>query len=143
MDELHSLLFYKLWFLLLRLLYISDHIDAIFDMYDVKNKSTIQMYSMHCNRDYKTTALSVYWYWQHHLRTLCWLLNLTQLLTKTNIDLCEEQLNQNFNTQLEIGHRPARNIIFLLSILEKNDVNKTCRSCFEELFLFVKILCQP
>ena len=31
----------------------------------------------------------------------------------------------------------------LLSILEKNYINKTCRSCFAELFLFVKIFGQP
>ena len=31
----------------------------------------------------------------------------------------------------------------LLYILEKNYINKTFRSCFEKMFLFVKILCQP
>ena len=35
------------------------------------------------------------------------------------------------------------NTSFLLYILEKNDINKTCRSCFEKMFLFVKIFCQP
>ena len=32
---------------------------------------------------------------------------------------------------------------FLLYILEKNYINKTCRSYFEKMFLFVKIFCQP
>ena len=26
----------------------------------------------------------------------------------------------------------------LLYIFEKNDINKTCRSCFEKMFLFVR-----
>ena len=39
--------------------------------------------------------------------------------------------------------RPRINTSFLLYILEKNDINKTCRSCFEKMFLFVKIFCQP
>ena len=30
----------------------------------------------------------------------------------------------------------------LLFILDKNDINKTCRSCFEKMFLLVKIFCQ-
>ena len=41
------------------------------------------------------------------------------------------------------GTCTARNKSFLLSILEKNYINKTCRSCFETMFLFVKIFCQP
>ena len=35
------------------------------------------------------------------------------------------------------------NHFYLVYILEKNDINKTCRSCFENMFLFVKIFCQP
>ena len=41
------------------------------------------------------------------------------------------------------GDRPRINKSFLLYILEKNDINKTYRSCFEKMFSFVKILCQP
>ena len=37
----------------------------------------------------------------------------------------------------------AVNNFYLLYILEKNDINKTCRSCFEKMFLFEKIFCQP
>ena len=36
------------------------------------------------------------------------------------------------------GDRPVINF-FLLYILEKNDIKKTCRPCFEIFFLFVKI----
>ena len=32
---------------------------------------------------------------------------------------------------------------FLLNIFEKNDIYKTCRSCFEKMFLFAKVYCQP
>ena len=31
------------------------------------------------------------------------------------------------------------NIVILLYILEKNYINKTCRSCFEKMFLFMKV----
>ena len=41
------------------------------------------------------------------------------------------------------GVHSVMNNIFLLYILEKNDINKTCRSCFAKMFLFVKIFCQP
>ena len=42
-----------------------------------------------------------------------------------------------------LGDRPVINTSFLLYILEKNDINKTCRTYFEKMFLFVKIFCQP
>ena len=42
-----------------------------------------------------------------------------------------------------LGYHPSKNKSFLLYILEKNYINKTCRSCFEKMFLFMKILCQP
>ena len=41
------------------------------------------------------------------------------------------------------GDCSARNKKKLLYILDKNDINKTCRSCFATMFLFVKIFCQP
>ena len=36
----------------------------------------------------------------------------------------------------------ATNKHFLLSILWKNYINKTYRSCFEKMFLLMKIFCQ-
>ena len=42
-----------------------------------------------------------------------------------------------------VRDRPRINKKKILYILEKNYINKTCRSCFEKMCLFVKIFCQP
>ena len=39
------------------------------------------------------------------------------------------------------GDCPGENKFYLLNILEKNDINKTWRSPFEKMFLFMMIFC--